>query len=219
MKSFLYALKVWITVIPVTFIVFFIIITFGNGAYDFMPAFLPVAAMFAVVYTLPLAMVLWLSTALLYKKDIPLRTKKCWLALWGVLSLLLAINFIPASPLLLLLSLVCMTGAFLVVLWLYKLPSRQVISVTDHLKGRHILLRVQENNLLLHGIVVSELNIWPIQVKLYNQPDSLLELRSFQPDELFTTLTYQNSVKVKAFTAERGEFLFYAVLELDHTLN
>ena len=113
-----------------------------------------------------------------------------------------------------------MLASFVFALFFFRLPSRQPLTVTDNLKGRHILLRIHENNLLLRGTVLSELNIWPIKIKLQdNSPHSLLDLHSFQEDELFTSLNYQTSVKVKVFTPDRKEFLFTGTLELDHTLN
>lgn len=220
MKTFLYALKVWATVVAGTFGVLAVRLIITPRLSDFPTAPYVSAFLIALVFTFPFALALWLATALLYKKDIPVKKKKRRLVLWGSLTLLLSVNFMPASPMFLAAITGVMLVSFVFALFLYRLPSRQSLTVTGNLKGRHILLRIQENNLLLRGIVLSELNIWPIKIKLQdNSPHSLLDLHSFQENELFTSLNYQTSVKVKVFTADRKEFLFTGMLELDHTLN
>ncbi len=55
----------------------------------------------------------------------------------------------PASPMFLAAITGVMLVSFVFTLFLYRLPSRLSLTVTGNLKGRHILLRIQENNLLL----------------------------------------------------------------------
>lgn len=221
MKTFLYTLKVWGTMILcVTPVIIY-------GFYEFSSGFTLSFALFAfllfLVVKLPFALVSWLAANYLYKKDMAAIKKKRWMML---VNILLQIAGFFATPLFVgsgtteavtvLLALMSMA----VFTWLFPFPSHRYLRVSDSLKGRHILLRLQENNLLLHGVVLSELNIWPIKVQLDDKTaHPLLELHSMQPNELFTTLGYQTSVQVKAFTAGRQEFLFTATLELDHTLN
>lgn len=220
MKVFLYTLKVWATVVVCTFLILAVRIVATPELSDFpVSPFLFVFTL-ATVATSPFALAVWITTSVLYKKDITVKKKKRRLVLWGSLALLLGINFMPANPVYLALILGVMLASFLFALIMFPFPSRKPLTVTDNLKGRHILLRIQENNLLLRGTVLSELNIWPIKIKLQdNSPHTLLDLHSLQEDELFTSLNYQTSVKVKVFTADRKEFLFTGTLELDHTLN
>ena len=220
MKIFLYTLKVWATVVMAAFGVHFFSLIVTPRLSDFpVSPFIFVFGM-ASAYAAPFALTVWITAAQLYKKDIPVKKKKRRLLLWGSLALLVAMNFMPAAPVYFAVILGVMLASFVFALFFFRLPSRQPLTVTDNLKGRHILLRIHENNLLLRGTVLSELNIWPIKIKLQdNSPHSLLDLHSFQEDELFTSLNYQTSVKVKVFTPDRKEFLFTGTLELDHTLN
>ncbi|MBO9151820.1 hypothetical protein ACFOTA_06350 [Chitinophaga sp. GCM10012297] len=217
MKLFLYTLKVWLTTVISALPA---VIYTALMEYWFSPGDVSASMAIILLNTLPFAIGFWLIARFQYKRNSPVLRKKLWLGCWGIISIFFfGMNFISPRTFEWWGFLLLWLG-FIISLIVYKLPYRKPIAVTDYLKGRHVLLRVQENNLQLHGIIVSELNIWPIKVKLHdNQPNSLLELRSLQPDELFTSLNYQTAVKVKAFTADRGEFLFNAVLELDHTLN
>jgi hypothetical protein len=220
MKIFLYALKVWATVVLCTVLAFTLFIWKPVPSLSVGHIFSGMSVV--MLYTIPFAFFFWLTAFVYSKKDVQLYKKKVQVGLWGILFLLLTIFFliIPSSPLKAVLITFTMLTSFVTSIWIYQLPSRKPSTITSNLKGRHILLRIQENNLLLRGIVLSELNIWPIKIKLQdNSPHSLLDLHSFQENELFTSLNYQTSVKVKVFTADRKEFLFTGTLELDHTLN
>ena len=221
MKTFLYTLKVWGTtilcVVPV------IIYGFYEFSSDFTLSFALFAFLLFLVIKFPFALVSWMAAKFLYKKDMASIKKKRWMMLVNVL---LQIISVIATPLFIgsgtteAVTIVLTLMSMSVFTWLFPFPSHHYLRVSDSLKGRHILLRLQENNLLLHGVVLSELNIWPIKVQLHDKSaHPLLELHSMQQNELFTTLSYQTSVQVKAFTADRLEFLFTATLELDHTLN
>ncbi|RPD41976.1 hypothetical protein [Chitinophaga barathri] len=216
MQLFLYTLKVWLPSVFLALIyqMFFI----GDETWSwtgFGSVFL-----FSLVFSIPFALVCWFIAGALYKRDIPLQKKKIILACASLTTFFVSTFFITGNirptpditfP---------FSGMFIIALLIFRLPSRTPLTVSDYLKGRHILLRVPENNLMLRGIVLSELNIWPIKIKLQdNAPHMLLDLHSMQEDEVFTSLSDQTTVQVKAFTAGRKEFLFTGTLELDHTLN
>lgn len=220
MKIFLYALKVWATVVLCTVVAFSLFIWKPVPSLSVGHIFSGLAVV--ISYTIPFALFFWLTAVVYFKKDIPVNKKKIRVGLCGALFILLNIFLliVPSSPLKAVIITFTMLTGFVISIWIYKLPSRKPVTITSHLKGRHILLRVPENNLFLRGTVLSELNIWPIKVLLQeNAPQTLLDLYSLQENEPFAKLDYQTSVAVKAFTAGRKEYLFTGTLELDHTLN
>lgn len=229
-KVFYYTLCIWLTPVllaPLLFLVFYPL--YHKTQWAFSLYILQVAI--GLLFSFPVWFVLYKFTVWVQKKENRSWLQKLYIALVGLLLVLLCVvNLVQEENSMhysFLEYALPYTAVFILSMFFYTYPAPPVAIAPKNLKGRHIRIKINDYDPPIAGVIVSELNVSVLTIRLHRSvsgrmvTSNLLELHPLETEQLFSPLLFNQPVPVDGYLlkGEEAEFFCTGKVELDYTLN